>query len=523
MALFQSRRDKEQAAVLADLSVQSVPLLELCHFAIASVEKPAFPCRHYLSHLHREATRLEEMLDHYGAQTNSIWFPYRESVAAAKLFSSVTYAIKHIKSALDHYNLMSIESDCKIRTDAVLASMTGALISISHNIINQATLCGIPAKSVVSTFKPCTDEKLIGRLAADRTVRHIANVGEFVVSLATKFLNLSEDRDVRAVLREPPTGEFAAYVPDPISEERLRIVESRFHNLQSLYDTYIFESDIEQQNTDLRYLRGHISAIYHLAETATNLAHYYIRHMSPLRRATSEAMQFPMSANALLALLFEYPLYFSRLYLESAVQLCRKMIRSYSVQAEIEVPIPNYRGFHVRPSTLVAGVVAHYGSEVTMSLDKQQYNAALPLDLFRANEAINAVKRRHIADMLCQDPELNRPFEGSDEERVREIQLLLMRLMSEKRVVVYDSSLEVDDLDFSGDATLAESATHCIRHLVSVAKMDVISNIMVQFKGDSRALRDLEILAAHGYGEDELGNNVVLPEELAYLSRQSPP
>ena len=58
---------------------------------------------------------------------------------------------------------------------------------------------------------------------------------------------------------------------------------------------------------------------------------------------------------------------------------------------------------------------------------------------------------------------------------------------------------------------------------MSTAKLDIRSEITVRFSGDSRALKDLEILANNGYGEDALGNNIVLPEELSYLSRQSRP
>ena len=41
----------------------------------------------------------------------------------------------------------------------------------------------------------------------------------------------------------------------------------------------------------------------------------------------------------------------------------------------------------------------------------------------------------------------------------------------------------------------------------------------VQFEGDSRALNDIEILAAVNYGEDSMGKDVPLPKELKYLRR----
>jgi phosphotransferase system HPr-like phosphotransfer protein len=39
----------------------------------------------------------------------------------------------------------------------------------------------------------------------------------------------------------------------------------------------------------------------------------------------------------------------------------------------------------------------------------------------------------------------------------------------------------------------------------------------VVFEGDSRALRDIEILAGVNYGEDTMGKGIPLPDELAYL------
>jgi hypothetical protein len=39
----------------------------------------------------------------------------------------------------------------------------------------------------------------------------------------------------------------------------------------------------------------------------------------------------------------------------------------------------------------------------------------------------------------------------------------------------------------------------------------------VMFKGDSRALADLEILAGVNYGEDSMGKGIPLPSALSYL------
>lgn len=494
-------------------------LTGLCAIALGATKLPEFPCREFLSRFNREATRIEEMVDGYGAQNNEKWFPFRESIAAAKLFSTVTYEVIHIYHGMARYQLLGVDTELRSDTEDVVQRLREAITNVSGTILDQVDRCGLSRGPMPPDFKPCSSETISVRLTSDRTLRHVDKVGETVVYLATQFLNLSEDGDVRDVLLERLPDEYGDSIPNPISEERLRLVEARFHNLQSLYDTYIFESDIEDQNEDLKFMRGHISLIYHLLVIATDLAHYYVRHMSSLRRDTFQRMRFPMDPEALRALLFEYPLRYARIYLESAVQLCQSMIRAYSERAEITVPIPNYRGFHVRPSTLIAKIVTHYGSPVTMTLADQEYDAASPLDLFRANEAINAVKRRRVADMLAKDPELQVLIPSDSQTRTRELQLLFVRLMNEGSIVLYDTDLSFDDIQCEEEATIAEFAARYVVHLMSVAKMDIKSNITVTFEGDSRALKDLRILAENGYGEDRMGNNIVLPEELSYLSR----
>lgn len=497
----------------------AAPVLQLSRYAVESNDVHGFPSREFLNRWNGAATRLEELLDHHGAQHNEHWFPFREAVAAAKLFSNVAYAVRHVHGSFSRYTLIDLDVNCETKTDDVLVLLREAIVKISEDLIALASGCGIDSNYAGTGFEPRTDPEVTYKLPADREVRHSGKVGEVVVHLASHFLNLAEDRDVRAVLSHHECPACRDLIPEPISEESLRNVEARFHNLQSLYDTYLFESDLERQNADLRYLRGHISIIYHLAEIATNLVHYYVRHMSVFRRESAAHIRFPMDPENLLEMVFDYPLKFARLYLESAVQLCRRMIKSYSVQTNIEVPIPYYRGFHVRPSTLIAKIVAHYGSEVKMTLNGREYDAATPLELFRANEDINAMKRRFIADVLCRDPEFDRPLPQETEERIRQLQLLFVKLVKQNKIIMYDGNLDIEESNEVSESTVAELAVRVIRHLVSVAKMDVRSDLKVTFTGDNRALKDLGILAHHGYGEDQMGNNIVLPDELSYLSR----
>jgi hypothetical protein len=511
--------DSETQSFEENITLHCKALLELCTFALKAKHKKEFPCKDFLRHFHMEATTMEELIDNYGAQKNEIWFPFREAVAAEKLFSQVYYNLIHIEEALPRYRLLDIEDDFQNDVAKVFKVLKKGLLSTSETMIQQAKRCNVFSPEIAGTFKRCYDETIPYRLPANRSGRHSQRIGKSIVYLATQFLNLTEDGDVYDVLRERDDCDFEACVPEMVNESKIRIVESRFHNLQSLYDTYIFESDLEIRNRNLSVLRGHISAIYHLFEVATDLVHYYERHMSSLRRTSREDLKFPVTEEELLSILFDFLLHYARHYMESATHLCRAMIQEYSEKSEINVPIPNYRGFHVRPSTLIAKIVAHYGSTVEMELNDQKYDAGVTFELFRANEEINALKRRKIADLLSSRPELQDKVPQTAEERMKELQMLFIRLMKINEIIFYDTDLPAEELAPQQGETLADLAGRYIKQLMALSKIDVKCDVSVTFRGDSRALSDIKLLAENGYGEDKFGNNIVLPPELAFLRR----
>ena len=63
------------------------------------------------------------------------------------------------------------------------------------------------------------------------------------------------------------------------------------------------------------------------------------------------------------------------------------MLKQYAKKGSIVVDVPRYRGFHVRPSTLIARTVNHYGSRVHMRLEGETYDASITLDLLRTDQA----------------------------------------------------------------------------------------------------------------------------------------
>ncbi len=463
-----------------------------------------------------EATKMEELLDAYGAHKNESWYPFRRQVAAAKRFSQVGYDLLHILYASPEYKLLTIGRDLQADTQKILDILCVVIRTIAQNLLKSAADCKLEViEHIDDTF---FEEHLPpGCLLNNRALRDVASPGKTVAQLSTAFLNLAEEGDVLAVFERVDECEFSSCFPDVLSEEKLRLLENQFHNLQSLYDTHISDSNIESKDTNLPILRGHVSIIYHLLEIATSLAHFYERHM--LGRSHEETRSLPIDAKTLLHILMNYTIAYSHYYLQSAKKLCHAMLKEYAEQGRIEVPVPPYRGFHVRPSTLIAKIILHYGSEVLMELDGKVYDAARPLELFRVNEEINAQKRKVIAAKIDTLPEVREENLKSLDDMRAALRGIILDLLEQKELILYESNFSFDELHLIEGETLAEFAKRGIAHCLALGRIDIETDIRVAFIGDKRVLRDIQILVDNGYGEDKYGNNIMLPPELSYLKR----
>jgi len=474
--------------------------------------------RPLLGALLSQSTQIEELLDAYGASNNCNWCEFRSLTAAIKGFSDVSYELLHIRSVLPGYHLLSTGRDFFKATDETLDFTSGILLQAAGKIVMLAGKIGLPVPS-----KNQNDNIYVGRLPEGKLpytceIRKIEVVSETVTFLATAFLNLAaESKDVCAAARAKPE-EYASYLAGSVSEEKLRSLQLQFHNLQSLYDTYVSGTEAAELDADLPALRGHISVVLHLLRTATLFAHHYERHLINRRlcRSLSRGEDI-VKADTLLNVLMNYSITHISLYIEYAVQLCQEKLKRYAKVGQIELPIPQYRGFHVRPSTLIAKIVQHYGSEVRMHLDDEVYNAHLPLDLFRANEKINARKRRWLTEGIVR---LKLVQEEKSDTDINALVLgVVLTLAGRGKVIIYEQPLQFPDEPARKQGTLLEKVIDEMARLLAMGKIDVESDLTTIFVGDKRVLNDIQLLAESGYGEDKFGNNVPLPEKLGYLRR----
>jgi len=226
---------------------------------------------------------------------------------------------------------------------------------------------------------------------------------------------------------------------------------------------------------------------------------------------------FRSTPEALLGMLMHYSVTHISLYIGCAENLCQEMLKRYAEVGQIDVPVPPYRGFHVRPATLISKLVLHYGSEVHMQLDEEVYDAGSPLELFRANEKINAEKRRSLASEIIRLKLVQQETDKSDINAVT--RNVVLKLAERSKLILYEQPLQLPEQPARKEGTLLQRVTDTMAQLLAMGKIDIETDLNTTFVGDKRVLADIKLLAEAGYGEDNFGNNVPLPEKLAYLRR----
>jgi len=506
----------DDSALLGALHPRAASLLDVAG-RVAGTDPPdgeqalRLLSRPLLALLLSDASQLEELLDAYGALRNQRWRGFRAMVAAMKLFARVHYSLVHLVHSAPSYHLLPVEGDAPAALLQSRRLTAQALHAASRRLLDAAAPLGLsPGVADIP------EERLPpGRLPQDCPRRHVGDVAGTVARLATAFLNLAEEAS--ALGAETWTGARESQPTVLPDEAELRRHAQDFHNLQALYDTHVTHTDAENADPELPSLRGHASAVYHLLDIATDLTHYHERHVLHAGLAPDPAQAECIERQQLEWLLRDCTLAFAARYVSAGRSLAQQLLRRYAEQGEITVPVPRYRGFHVRPSTLVARIVLHYGSPVTMALEDETYDAASPMDLFRANEAINARKRRWLAQ------EVARLVEGVDQQLgddlVRAVRNVLMRLAEEAKVILYEQPLRsVEGQPAHGQPVLS-FVVDAIARLQALGKIDIVTTVTATFRGDRRVLADLQLLAANGYGEDAYGNNIALPDPLRYLRR----
>ncbi len=433
MTVFQGKSFKEKAELL------SFEYLRCVKYVDDSDLTGEFLAKTLYAKLISASQLLEDFLDFHGAKNNRTWIFYRELTAAMRHLSLAGYSQKHILNRLKFYELGDIQAFIHESEDT-LRMIQDSIKFSAPVILDEAERLSIkvPETGYNKAFFPhiTTDEQLEHNIDDHENK---SQQPQKITSIASAFLELVDDFEEFSFYERYDSIKIRELVPDKVNEVEIRRFEMLLHNLQSSFDSYVIHGGFKFGNTKLKQLRSYFSITFHLLQAMGRLLHFYERHLHGIEykdqyKSVSESLSELIDSDVLLDRAVNYGLFYAGQFLSSGRVIASEILNANIERSSIIVGIPEERGFHSRPSLLVAKIVRHYGGEVDLCIGEDKFDASSVLDIQWAG---GKIKKENI-----------------------------------KQVV---------------------------------------------FKGDSRALADLKILAGVNYGEDSMGKGIPLPPELSYL------
>lgn len=435
-----SRVFEDHATFSEKVDLFSKDYLKCCHFLLTHDVQASghFFTKKLFSKLIGTSQVLEDFLDFHGAKNNKDWYLYRELSAAVRHMSLGGYAQKHVLNRLVFYDLGEVET-FREEGNATLDFITMSLKNLAPVILDEARRLDIAMPEADLTAMDFPDISSGNRLEYNIDDEEKVEQKKHVVKIASNFLNITKIFDQYAFYEPYNLTRIRELVPTIINEVEMRRYEMLVHNLQSSFDSYVIHGGFVRGHRKLKSLRSHFSVVFHLLQMMGRLLHFYERHLhkagyKDIYKKVRNQLSFLVDPDRLLDRTINYGLYYVCEFLANGNDVAREILNENIERGRITVGIPSPRGFHSRPSLLVAKIVQHYGGQVELCAGGGRFDASSVLDL-----------------------------------------------------------------QWAGGKIQRENITQVV------------------FEGDTRSLRDIEVLAEINYGEDAMGNGKPLPPKLKYL------
>lgn len=331
---------------------------------------------------------LEDFLDLHGAKKNREWIFYRELSATIRHLSLACYSQKHILSRFKYYTfkedryetfkleafdtLKIIQDSIKLAAPVILAEARRLNIKFPESGYN---LDYFPGSSSLRQLEPNIED------VTSKTQQR-ANL----TRISSEFLEVVKDFDQFAFYERYDLKIIKTLVPEKINEVTIRRYEMLIHNIQSSFDSYVVNAHFASQDKPLYTLRSHFSIVFHILQVMGRLLHFYERHLydvgyMDVYKNVSDRLADLIDPDVLLDRAVNYCLFYAWKFLSSGKDLAYDILNANMETSQIEVGIPKDRGFHSRPSLLVAKIVQHYGGEVKMIVNNDVFDASSVLDI----------------------------------------------------------------------------------------------------------------------------------------------
>lgn len=367
------------------VQIYSHDFLKACVY-VAGFDKNTNPFTKKLySRMTATSHLLEDFLDLHGAKNNRDWFYYRELASLVRHISLSCYSQRHIANRISFYDLPDV-SDFEKQGRDTLNFLNDILRKAAPAIIEEARRLDIrvPEGGYDQANFPGVVSGEMLEYNIDDDAGH--DQRKHIVKISSEFLNIAKLFAPFTFYEEQSPEAIREMVPAKVNEVEIRGFEMVVHNLQSSFDSYVIQGGFRYGNRKLKQLRAHFSVVLHIMEVQGRLLHFYERHLHEVgtintyrevRRRLGEIVDI----DKLLDRTVNYCLFYACHFMSCGKRLAKEVLNENIERGSITVGIPETRGFHARPSLMVAKIVQNYGGEVELVVNGDRFDASSVLDI----------------------------------------------------------------------------------------------------------------------------------------------
>ncbi len=389
--------------------------LKLCKYLTSPEAENYSFTKKLFSKLISTSQLLEDFLDFHGSKNNKRWYFYRELSAAVRHLSLGGYSQNHISNRLKFYDLPDMV-EFEVSGLETQDFLTLSLRKLAVVILETARQLDISIPEDCFSYNDFPGVTTTEMLDYDIDDVNRDQQKKKIVRIASEFLSIASSFDQLGFYEPMDFQEILQIVPDKVNEVEIRRFEMLVHNLQSSFDTYVIHGGFRYGNRKLKQLRGYFSCVFHLLQIIGRLLHFYERHLHEagyknIYKKVQVQLSELVDPEKLLDRTINYGLFYVCHYLNIGKKLAREILNENIERSSIRVGIPVKRGFHLRPSLLVAKIVQEFGGQVEMCVGEDRFDASSVLDIQWAG---GKIAKENIKEVI---------FEG-DSRALHDIQIL---------------------------------------------------------------------------------------------------
>jgi phosphotransferase system HPr (HPr) family protein len=348
--------------------------------------------RKFYSNIIQEAELLESFLDDHGARENKSWTFFSECVASIRNLAIAAFFIRHILDRYPYYNLQKAND---VREEFISASrqtldfLNKSILDIYLEMKGSSLGLGLELTEEGVSQQKFGEVESNKRLPRNISDDEVKNEEERIIDICERIQKTADMMRKSKINQTKDLDELRKMVPWSIDEKKARQFKNLVHSVQSDFDTYVKNTRLEHENSNLKNLRGYISMPVHLLEFVLWLCHFYERHEDEIRHCESKRkISELVEKDGLLDRIVNYGFHYSKYFITEGSHLAREILATFIKVEQIELPIPKPLGFHARPSTYLSLIARNYGEDLFIIVDGEKFNAKSVMSLLQAGGTI---------------------------------------------------------------------------------------------------------------------------------------